>query len=87
MRVPYAWLAEMVEELPALRRLVHGRWLYLAALDPEGSAVTEISADGARAYQPEHPVGRAVSSLDHFKGRRGHLPFVELGPSSNERVP
>jgi uncharacterized protein YbcC (UPF0753/DUF2309 family) len=72
-------LARLLERDEALARLVRGRWIFLAALDPDAPRLVEIDASGARAYAAEAPVlVVAGASRAHYAGRRGHLPFARI---------
>lgn len=73
-----------------LRELVENRWLFLAALDPEGEGLVELSGrPGGRApYVPERaPVRVKGSSNQWTRGKRGHLPFAELAPPTSPTSP
>lgn len=72
-------LRRIIAHDEALARLVRGRWLWLAALEPGAGRITELDLEVERAYTPEHPLLTCPGgSLRHFQGRRGHLPFVAL---------
>jgi hypothetical protein len=66
-----------------LARLVAHRWIFLASLDPGSGGIREIDPAGAgvRPYAPLHPLPVVVGSSEtHYRGRRGHLPFVRIAP-------
>lgn len=68
-----------------LRRLVDHGWIYMAALDPNSSSIVELDAASVRPYTPERAL-QAIhgGSRRHYEGRRGHLPFVAIAPSTEE---
>ena len=75
-------LLRILEENADLRRLVYNRWIFLAALDPDGNELVEIDASGTRSYSMEHPLKTVPGpSLVHYRGRRGRLPFARVQPS------
>ena len=49
-------LRRVLARSDALRRLVDHEWLYLAALDPGGDAIVELTSTSARPYTVEHPL-------------------------------
>ena len=72
-------LLRIMEKQADLRRLVHNRWIFLASLDPDTNDLFEIDASGAHPYAPDHHLKVVVgSSLTHYRGRRGHLPFARI---------
>lgn len=76
---PAEVLARVVNGNETLRRLVHNRWIYLAALDPEANTLYAVDARGATPYTPERPLRRVRGeSAQYYRGRRGHLPVVGL---------
>ena len=78
-------LRRVLARSDALRRLVDHEWLYLAALDPGGDAIVELTSTSARPYTVEHPLSVCRGrSLRHYQGRRGHLPFVALEPAAED---
>jgi len=74
-------LLRLVEKDAYLARLVHNRWLFLAALHPREPRLFEIDASGARPYRPEDPLAVVRGpSRAHYAGRRDHLAFAQLDP-------
>ncbi len=72
-------LLRILEQDSQLRRLVQGRWIFLAALDPAANRISELDASGFRPYVPEQAVPVvAGSSRTHYAGHRGHLSFVRI---------
>lgn len=74
-----AALAEVVAASSVLSRLVRNRWLFVAALAPEGPEIHELSARGPRAHVVEQspPVIQGTSAT-WFRGKRGHLGFARI---------
>lgn len=56
-------LDRVVRENPAIRRLVENRWIFMTALPPDAATVEPAVVH---------------SSLDAYRGARGHLPFAHL---------
>lgn len=68
-----------------LWRLILGRWVFFAALDPAGLRLVEIRGGGQIPYQAEEPVQSVLGpSRAHYADRRGHLPFVRVACPSAE---
>jgi uncharacterized protein YbcC (UPF0753/DUF2309 family) len=77
-------LLRILERDVDLRRLVHGRWIFLAAIDPTANRIFDIDSSGVRPYVPEHPIQRVHGpSHRHYAGRQGHLPFVRIIQAEN----
>jgi hypothetical protein len=75
----------LLERDANLRRLVDHRWLHLACLDPESRSLFEIDAAGARRYEPEQRLATVSgTSLTHYRGRRGPLPFATIAGTAAE---
>jgi uncharacterized protein YbcC (UPF0753/DUF2309 family) len=76
-------LRRVVEANPTIERLVRHRWIWLACLDPESTALWELRATGFVAHSPEHalPVV-AGESATWYQGKRGFLPPVAILPES-----
>ena len=80
-------LRRLVDASDPLRRLVHHRWIFLAALDPDAGTLDEIDDGATRRHQVEHALRHLRGpSQEHYRGRRGHLPFVAVG-SGSEAAP
>jgi hypothetical protein len=72
-------LVRVIDADPTLRRLVHGRWFYLAALSPDGPVLHEIGPEGPKPIDVEHPLPDvAGSSSLAYRGRRDHVDFARL---------
>ena len=62
-----------------LQQWVARRWLFLAALEPQGQTLWELGPAGVRRYEPgAGPPEVMPPSSNWFRGKRGHLPFAEL---------
>lgn len=80
VEAPPARLERVVEADAYLKRLVAHRWLFLAALDPSGPALWKWQKTGPEPYRPGLPPNEVLGpSSTWFRGKRGHLPFVEIG--------
>jgi hypothetical protein len=69
---------------PNLDRLVRNRWIWLACLDAQSSALWEFRSTGFVAYTPEQPLPVVVGeSAAWYRGKRGFLPPVSIvaGPA------
>jgi len=80
-----AVVQRLVRESETLKCLVDHQWIFLAALDPISAELFELDGAAAKRYTPEHPLQRtARDSRAHYEGRRGHLPFVAVEPSTED---
>jgi uncharacterized protein YbcC (UPF0753/DUF2309 family) len=72
-------LQRVVEANLAIARLVQHRWIWLACLDPESGALSELRANGFVAHRSEHslPVVTGESAA-WYQGKRGFLPPVVI---------
>ena len=72
----------VVEDNPAIERLVRNRWIWVACLDAESSALWELRPAGFVRYIP--PPGHALpvvgESADWYHGKRGFLPPAAIVP-------
>src|SRR5678815_961516 len=67
-------VARVVADNPALERLVHNRWIWLACLDPDSGELWELRRSGFVAHTPAHAL--AVINGDSaawYQGKRGFL--------------
>ena len=81
----------VVENNPAVERLVRNRWIWLACLDAGSGALWELRATGFVPHTPEHALAVVTGdSAAWYQGKRGFLPPVTIvhGPSvaSDRRV-
>ena len=68
----------------ALERLVRNRWVWIACLDPDSSALSEWRPTGFARHMPEHALPAVTGdSSDWYQGKRGFLPPVEIVPPSS----
>jgi len=70
----------ILDENPAIARLVEGEWVHVALLDPETRTVRRYR-DGTleRLAESPPPLPTASSSLQWYRGRRDHLGFAQVG--------
>jgi uncharacterized protein YbcC (UPF0753/DUF2309 family) len=72
-------LARVISQNPYLEQLVARRWVFLAALDPEGKRLWELGGAEPKLHTPgPHPPEVLPPSSNWFRGRRGHLPFAVI---------
>lgn len=72
-------LQRIIDENPAIARLVIGQWVQVAVFDPESCRMLRFTSDGFGSYQPEScelPV--VASSADWYQGKRSHLGFATV---------
>jgi hypothetical protein len=83
VEAPRERLEHALEGNPDLARLVRRRWLALACLEPDSTALWELGAQGFERHAIEHapPVSRGDSAA-YYRNRRGHLPFARLEPTA-----
>jgi uncharacterized protein YbcC (UPF0753/DUF2309 family) len=76
---PQDRLWHVVQGNPGIERLVRNRWLWLACLDPESSALSELRSEGFVPHTPEHALAIvAGESAEWYQGKRGFLPPVAI---------
>ncbi|MGH9408264.1 MAG: putative inorganic carbon transporter subunit DabA, partial [Vicinamibacterales bacterium] len=60
---------------PPIARLVHGRWMWLACLDPDSGRLWEFGGQEFVARTPEHPLPVIPGgSFAWYQGKRGFVP-------------
>jgi uncharacterized protein YbcC (UPF0753/DUF2309 family) len=65
-------------------RLVANRWLWLACIDPNSGAVSELRAEGFVPRPPEQPLASVTGeSAAWYQGRRGFLPPAAILPAAS----
>lgn len=74
-------LAALVASSESLARLVRNRWLFIAALSPDGHEVHDFSRGEPRVHVTEQtlPIVSGPSAA-WFRGKRGHLAFAQITP-------
>jgi len=82
---------QVVQDNPAVERLVRNRWIWLACLDAGSGALWELRSTGFVPHAPEHALAVVTGdSAAWYQGKRGFLPPVTIvhGPSaaSDRRV-
>jgi uncharacterized protein YbcC (UPF0753/DUF2309 family) len=64
-----------------IERLVQNRWVWLACLDPDSAALSELRSTGFVAHTPEHALAAvAGESSAWYQGKRGFLAPVAIVP-------
>jgi uncharacterized protein YbcC (UPF0753/DUF2309 family) len=72
-------VAQILQQNPAIERLVRHRWLWLACLDPTSGVLSELGETGFVPHQPHQPlVAVAGDSAAWYQGKRGFLPPVAI---------
>src|SRR5262249_35691963 len=66
-------LRRVVQDNPAIERLVHNRWIWLACIDVESDALFELRATGFVPYAAKHPLPVVTGSAAWYQGKRGFL--------------
>jgi uncharacterized protein len=72
-------VSRVVQDNPAIARLVRNRWIWLACLDPESGALWELRSPGFVPHGSEHALAVvAGESAAWYQGKRGFLPPVAI---------
>lgn len=67
-------MSRVFEASPVLREILAGRWIQLAAIDPESGQTFVLGAHGFERYRPESlELPTVGSSREWYEGRLGHL--------------
>ncbi|HVC08405.1 MAG TPA: DUF2309 domain-containing protein [Elusimicrobiota bacterium] len=78
----------VLERLPTVRRLLDGRWIFAACLDPNSRALRLRGTDGYRPWTAQAPLPSVVGdSASWYRGRRDHLPIAEIIPPPEAALP
>jgi uncharacterized protein YbcC (UPF0753/DUF2309 family) len=73
----------VVNNNPAIERLVENRWIWLACLDAESGALWEFGSTGFVQHTPKHPLPVVPGeSVSWYQGKRGFLPPVAIVPEA-----
>ena len=76
-------LEEVVAASARLARLVRNRWLFLAALSPDGPEVHDFARGEPRVHVPAQSLAVVPgTSARWFRGERGHLGFARIAPEA-----
>jgi uncharacterized protein YbcC (UPF0753/DUF2309 family) len=79
VEAPQDRLLRVIERNPGVEQLVRNRWIWLACLDPESGAVSELRSGGFVAHAPEGPLRTVTGdSATWYQGKRGFLPPVSI---------
>jgi len=77
-----------LERLPAARRLLDGRWIFAACLDPHSRALRLRESGGYRPWTLQAlPPSVVGDSAAWYRGRRGNLPIAEIVPPAEAALP
>ena len=69
----------VVEDNPAIDRLVRHRWIWLACLDPDAGALWELRPTSFLSHTADHPLPAITGdSAAWYQGKRGFLPPVSI---------
>ena len=82
----------VIEDNPAIERLVRNRWIWFACLHTESGALWELRSTGFVPHAPEHALATVTGeSADWYQGKRGFLPPVAIvqrsSPSGGPAAP
>ena len=73
----------VVQDNPAIERLVRNRWIWLACLNAESGALWELRSTGFVPHTPEHALAVVTGdSAAWYQGKRGFLSPVSIVPIS-----
>ena len=79
VEAPRERVERVVADSPAIQRLVHNRWIWLACLDPSSAALWEVRRTGFVAHEPGHALAViAGDSATWYQGKSGFLPPVAI---------
>ena len=72
----------VVQDNPAIERLVRNRWIWVACLDAESSELWELRSTDFVRYTPPpgHSLPVVGESADWYHGKRGFLPPAAIVP-------
>ena len=81
-----ATLQQIIQDNPAIAKLVNGDWVQLAVFDAETGALQRYRRGEFEPYKPESSdLPKVDSSIDWYHGQRDHLGFASINKeSSNE---
>ncbi len=69
----------VLEGSAGIARLVRGNWVHLVLFDPQTSTLLRYVAGDYRLYVPETTrLPQVESSIDWYRGQRGHLGFATV---------
>jgi hypothetical protein len=75
----------VMDNNPAIERLVRNRWLWLACLDAESDALWEFRSSGFVRHTPQNALTVVTGeSAAWYQGKRGFLPPVAIVPEHAE---
>jgi len=78
----------VLKRLPAVRRLLDGRWIFAACLDPNSGTLWLREPNGYRPWTTEAPLPSVIGdSAAWYRGRRDHLPIAEIVPPAAAALP
>ncbi|EMI16162.1 hypothetical protein RMSM_06916 [Rhodopirellula maiorica SM1] len=76
----------IIHSNPGIAKLVRGRWIKLALIDPETMAITRYVDGNYESYMPESPqLPEVESSIDWYRGQRGSLGFASITDTASCR--
>lgn len=76
-------LARLLDERPALARLIRNEWIVLVAWDPHSSNMHVFKSGKFEAYEPEAlPLGSFPGSLNVYRGTRENVPVAHVAQPS-----
>jgi len=73
----------VLENNPAIERLVRNRWIWLACIDPDSDKLQEFRSTGFAPHTAEHTLTVVTGdSADWYQGKRGFLAPATIVPSA-----
>ncbi len=73
-------MLRLLDAEEGIGKLCRNRWLRLAVMDPETSALSVFQGGEFRPYTPQSGIlPRARTSVDWYQGWRDHLEFAQIG--------
>ncbi len=72
-------MTRIIADNPPIKRLVAGRWVQLAVLDPESGEIHHYHKGNFLRYEPtQDSIPTVATSGDWYGGRRDHLPMATV---------
>ena len=70
---------KIIDQNPGIATLVQGNWVELAVIDPNTSTILRYAGGTYQRHIPEsYDLPEVQSSMDWYRGQRGHLGFASI---------
>jgi uncharacterized protein YbcC (UPF0753/DUF2309 family) len=77
----------IIDDNPAIAQIVRGEWVQLATYDAESNRIHRYVGGEFSEYEPETSVlPLADSSVEWYRGERGHLGFASIRETLTEQT-